>query len=80
MLLEPALVFRAQARIFEQRAELPGVPEYDPAIQAELERAAEAFLDRLFQEMLGLRELLTRSRRTLGVVPRSQNDSLEATS
>jgi hypothetical protein len=36
-----------------------GVPEYDEAVNPELEQASHAFLDRLFQQNLGLRDILT---------------------
>jgi hypothetical protein len=36
-----------------------GLPEYSEALNPELEQASHAFLDRLFQQNLGLRDILT---------------------
>jgi hypothetical protein len=36
-----------------------GVPEYDPAINSELESSSYAFFDLIFQQNLGVREILT---------------------
>jgi hypothetical protein len=42
-----------------QNVEKPGVPEYDPAFNVELEQAAYAFFDRVFDEGSGLGAILT---------------------
>jgi hypothetical protein len=39
--------------------EKPGVPEYQPSVNAELVLASDAFVDRIFERDLGLTELLT---------------------
>ncbi len=65
MLDEPAAaqVFREfHAELFEFKrfvSVVKDVAEYDPAINAELEQASLMFFDRIFQEGLGLREVLT---------------------
>lgn len=43
-----------------------GVPEYDPAINAELEESSALFFDQLFQKGAGLREMLTSTRGFMG--------------
>ncbi|MDQ2644241.1 MAG: DUF1592 domain-containing protein [Myxococcota bacterium] len=42
-----------------QTVDKPGAPEFDPAIDPELERASHAFFERIFREGLGLREVFT---------------------
>ncbi len=42
-----------------QTVDKPGVSEFDPAINPELERASHAFFERIFREGLGLREVFT---------------------
>jgi hypothetical protein len=55
------LGFRRYAQIDKER-----VPEYDPAILSELLLASHAFFDRVFQEDLGLVEILTSNRAYVG--------------
>jgi len=65
MLDEPAAAqvlreFHAELFEFERFGDVvKDVAEYNPAINAELEQASVMFFDRIFQEGLGLREVLT---------------------
>ncbi len=44
----------------------PGVSDFNPAINSELERASYGFFDRVFREDLGLREVFTSKRAFVG--------------
>ncbi len=44
----------------------PGVPEYDPAMNAELLRVSEAFFDHIYSDNFGLQEIFTSSQAYVG--------------